>query len=126
MASQVDERRDGGRQPLPVGGFAFELAAARAGQRVELRSPIVLALLPLGGDPAVLLELVQRRIERAVADLQHVVRDLPQALADGKAVQRFEREDLQNQQVESALDEIGGFAHLLARLPSELTVYSSR
>src|SRR5262249_18307872 len=42
-----DDLRDRGRQPLPVRGLRIELAAAEARERVELRLPVVLRLLPL-------------------------------------------------------------------------------
>src|SRR6202041_383331 len=82
-------------------------------ERIELRAAIVLGDFPLGGNPAFLFELVQCGIERAVADLQNVAGDLLQAQADGEAVERLQREDFQQQQVESALHEIRGLAHAL-------------
>ena len=103
---------DRGGQPIPVGGFFVEMPASRPRQRVELRAAIVLAELPLGCDPAFVFELVERRIQRAVADLEDIARDLAQALADGPAVLRLERQDLQNQQVKRALDEVGWSAHV--------------
>ena len=58
-----------------------------------------------------LFELVERGVERALADLQDVARHLPDALRDRPAVHRLERDDLQDQQVQRALHEIGRFAH---------------
>jgi hypothetical protein len=54
---------------------------------------------------------VQRRIERALADPQLLARHLANALRNRPAVQRFERDDAQDQEVECALDEIGRLAH---------------
>lgn len=54
---------------------------------------------------------MQSRAERAVADLEDVAGNLPQALSDREAVQRPEREDFQQQEVLSALDEGRWFAH---------------
>src|SRR5215831_11774744 len=59
---------------------------------------------------------MQRRIEGAVADLENVSRNLLQALPDGPAMQRLERQYLQKQQIQGPLDKIGWFAH--ARLHS--------
>src|ERR1700732_5220908 len=56
---ELDDVRDGGRQPLPVRRLRFEFLSAQAGERVELRPPVVFRLLPLGPDPAFLLQLVQ-------------------------------------------------------------------
>ena len=67
----------------------------KPGQRVELRAAVVLARLPLGADPAFLLEFVQGRVKRPVAHLQHVARNLLQPLADRPAIQRLEGQDLQ-------------------------------
>src|SRR5438105_3219151 len=86
------------------------MPAAEARERIKFRAAAEFAGLPFGRDPAFLLELVQRRVERSVADLQHVARDLLQALADGPAVEWLESENFQQQEVESALDEIGWFA----------------
>src|SRR5947209_2801144 len=115
---QLHDAGDRRRQAAPVGGFLLEMPAAGPRERVELRAAVVLARLPLRGDPPLLLQLVQRRIQRPVADLENVARDLFQALADRPPVQRFERDDFQDQQVQGALDEIGRFAHSqLPRLP---------
>src|SRR5262245_34304842 len=92
---QFDDAADRGRQTRPLRGFAAEMTPAGPRQRVELRPPVVLARAPFSLNPALLLELVQRGIERPVADLQHLARDLTEALADRPAVHRFERDDLE-------------------------------
>jgi hypothetical protein len=43
--------------------------------------------------------------------LQHLVRDLLEPQTDRPRVHRLERENFQNQQIQSALHEIGGLAH---------------
>src|SRR5262245_10756934 len=88
---------------------------ARACELIELGPPVVLRRFPLGGDPALVLELVERRIERPFAHLENFPRNLAEPDADSPAVQRLERENLQDQEVECALNQIGRFAH---RLPS--------
>ena len=67
------EMADDSRCQFAVSDSSCFLAEAR--ERVELGAPVVLRLLPLGRDPAFLLQLVQGRVERAFADLQHVSRD---------------------------------------------------
>src|SRR5690606_31860740 len=114
---ETNDSRDGLRQPIPVRTLAGEPLSASARQRVELGPPVVLRGAPFGRNPAVVLELVQRGIERSVAYLQHLVGDLPQALANCPAMERFEGEDLQQQQVEGALDQIWRSAHVFTRLP---------
>ena len=102
---------NGGGEAVPVGGFLFELLAAKTRERIELGAAIVFAGLPLGGDPALLFEFVKGGIERAVADLENVAGDLLEALADGPAVERFEGEDFEEEKIECALEKVGRFAH---------------
>jgi pimeloyl-ACP methyl ester carboxylesterase len=101
----------------PPRGIADALAglAARADSGPTLRLIRVPTLVLRGDedDPPRHLELVQRGVQRTVADLQDLAGDLLQALADGPAVERLEGENLQDQEVEGALHEIRGAAHLL-------------
>src|SRR6266478_9263988 len=91
--------------------FLIETATAGTGQRVEFRAPPELARFPLGRNPASQFQLVERGVKRPVADLELLVRHFLESLADGPSVLRFERDDLQQQQVERSLDEIWWFAH---------------
>src|SRR5690606_41731269 len=108
---QGEDMRDGLRQPVPVLGFLAESFPAEPRERVEFGSAIVLGLAPLRADPAPLLELVQRRIQRSVADLKHVARKHLEPPTDRPAVHRLESEHLQNQQIERSLDEIRRLTH---------------
>jgi hypothetical protein len=74
----LSDRRDQAVELLALGG---ELFATERRQRVVARAPVVLGGAPLGVDPAVQQQPLQRRVQRALADLQHVVGDLLQALA---------------------------------------------
>jgi hypothetical protein len=56
-----------------------------------------------------MFEPMQRGVQRALLNLQNVVGNLYDALGDGPPVHGLERDRLQNQQVERALDKIGGF-----------------
>ena len=78
---------------------------------IELGTPVILALFPFCANPALLLELVQGRVERSVANLQYIARNLCQAQADRPAVQRLERQNFQDQEIESPLDKVGWSAH---------------
>ena len=73
---------------------AVELLAAGPGQRVEARAPIVLGRAPVGGDPALMLEAVERRIERALLDAQQIVGNLLDTLGNRPAVHRLEGDRL--------------------------------
>src|SRR5207244_3246914 len=55
----------------PRGGFGPELLPPPNGEPIEFRAAIVLGELPLGLDPPALLEAVQRRIQRSLADGEH-------------------------------------------------------
>src|SRR5207302_1466396 len=71
---KLDDLRNGRRQPPPVRRFRFQLLPSRTRERIELRAPVILRLLPFGGDPAFLLQLVESRIKRAFAYLENISR----------------------------------------------------
>jgi hypothetical protein len=54
--------------------------------------PLVLRFTPLRGDESLMLEAIQRGIERALLNLQTVLRDLLNAEQDAVAVQRSQRD----------------------------------
>src|SRR5262249_8923282 len=88
-----------------------ELALALARQRIHLRGASELGVLPLRRDPSLILETVQRGIERSLAHREHVVREQLDALRDRPSVQRLTRERLQDQEIERALQKVGWFRH---------------
>jgi len=70
----------------------------------------------MGGDPTTAFQPVQSRIERALLNPQHLARDLLDTLGNGPAMQRFQGEGPENEQVECALwkvDVFGGHVPLL-------------
>jgi len=103
--------RDGARKSVPVGSLFLELLAAKPRERIILCTPVVLTGFPLGCNPALLLQLVQRRVQGTIAHLQYIARNLFQALANSPAVQRLQGENLQYEKVQGALDKIRWFAH---------------
>ena len=99
-------------QPAPLLLLHPEAGAPLPGQAVELRLAARLRLLPLGREQAPVLEPVQRGVERSLLHLDHVPRDLLQPLRDRVAVEGAEGHDLEDQQVERPLGQIGsGFGH---------------
>src|SRR5436305_4826880 len=96
----VQGSRDRGGQTVPVGSLLAQPPASRRSQRVELRLAVVLALPPLGGDQLLVLQPVERRIERALRDFQSLARDLADAQQHSISMQRRQRHRLQNQHVE--------------------------
>jgi len=107
LIGRAQHQSDGLRQPLPVEPFGGQLRPALPRQAVELGVATGLRRPPLGPKPAAVLEPVQRGVQRALLHLEGVFGDLLQTLPDGVAVERSERNDLQQQQVERALKKIG-------------------
>src|SRR5437588_11407419 len=81
-------------QPVPIGGFVFQLSPAQAREGIEFSAAIVFAGPPFGFDPALLLQFVERWVERAIAHLQHFLRYLPETLTYGPAMQRLQCQNL--------------------------------
>src|SRR6185312_1221776 len=105
----LDRRREqpplralGGVVFATVGRETVELGAAAASLGTRP---------PLGPNPAAILETIERRIQTALPDLEHVVGELAQALGNGPPVERSEDKGLENEQVEGALQQIGAVGH---------------
>src|SRR5215469_18433348 len=60
---------------------------------------------------SLLLESMQRWIERSLIDLQHLPGHLPDPLRNGPAVDRLERNRLQDQKVHCSLHQVRRFTH---------------
>ena len=98
---------NGERDLVPLRGFLAELFAARAGERVVLRAPVVLRRLPGGSQPSGFFQTVQCRKQGTGLDDERPVRELFDAARDAKAVELSGRERLQDEQVEGALQQCG-------------------
>src|SRR5262245_9449446 len=108
MASTLlEDQRDAGGKLLPERALLVELAPAGVGQGVVFGATAVRLRLPVGDDPRLVLESVQRRVERTLLDLERLFRDLPDPVCDGPAVKRFEGDDAKDQEVEGALEKVG-------------------
>src|SRR5262245_49150128 len=123
--TEADDTRNGAGKPLPLGGFPVERAVAGSRQRVVLRPPAAGRDLPLCAQPPFLFEFVEGGVQRSIAYLQIVARHLTQPLADGPRMERLERDDGEEEEIQRSLDEVGGLGHLpsvtevtLQRLPS--------
>ena len=64
-------------------------------------------LLPLGFQKSLTLQAVQRRVKRSLLHLQGFFGGDKNPLCDAIAMQRLLSDGLEDQQVESALDEVG-------------------
>src|SRR5258708_24408228 len=104
---RAQQSRDDPGHALPAFRFGGELFPAGARQRVIFGLAIVVRNAPLRGDPPALLQPQQRRVQRALIQLQQVLGNLLDALRDAVAVQRPQRiERLQNDQVQGSLENL--------------------
>src|SRR6185437_8832537 len=95
-----------------------QMPASARGQLIEPCLAAGVADAPFGPDPFLLLQPVQRRIQRTLLHPQHLLRDLPQPLCDAVAVARPQRKDLEDQEVERAWQQLWRhrqIVYLLAR-----------
>jgi len=93
----------GDRQGFPGVLLGRELPMPAFGQFVVLGAAIVVGGAPVRLDPSAALEAVEGRIERSLLDAEDLFGDLLDALGDGPAVLRAERERAEDEEVERAL-----------------------
>src|SRR5689334_9357889 len=103
-----DDQRDGCRQSIPFRGLGLQGFSSGRGELVVLGASSLLAHAPLGGDPALLLELMEGGIQRALADVQLIAGQETDLLRDGPAVHGLELDGAQDEKAEGALEEAGG------------------
>src|SRR5690349_16205336 len=80
---------------IELGAFGGELTAAGGGERVIARASVVLRRSPRSLHPAVEQQPLERGIQCALANSQHIIRRLAQMLDDAVAVLGTWRERLQ-------------------------------
>src|SRR5687768_13356861 len=98
---------EGAGKPCPVLALFGELLPARSGERIDLGPATLGRVAPLGLDHAALLEAVERRVERAGVHPEHVRRDGLDAQAQVIAVRGLDAEELEDDELERALQERG-------------------
>src|SRR6185437_5759317 len=102
---------EGAGEPFPLVALRGELFAAGVGERVDAGAAAGIGVLPRGADESALFEPVERGIERAGVDVQHVAGHCLYALREIVAVGRLGAEHLEDDQVQRALEERDGFGH---------------
>src|SRR5579864_230293 len=107
----LQDQCNSGRQTFPLTQFFLELFGACGSQFVELGTAIVVGDAPLGIDPASLLQSRQCGIQRSLAHLKSFLGNLLDALGNSPTMHRFERQRFEDQQVQSALQQLHLFAH---------------
>ena len=98
------EKRSNGSVPFATAG------GPSTRQAVILRALLVFGELPFRVEPSLFLETMERRIQRAVIDIQHVVRRRADRHLDAVAVLRPPLQRAKDEQVEGALQKILGLA----------------
>src|SRR6266849_1980992 len=93
-------------KPLPVQHLSFELGPAFPRQLVKLRLAARAGLLPLRFQPVAFLQPMKRGIEGSLRHLKEIFGYLLNALGDGVAVNGAASHHLENQHVESPLQEL--------------------
>src|SRR5206468_1963348 len=111
IGSRVERGSHGGGETFPAVGFFPKALSSSRSHRVVLRFPAVLALSPFGGDQPLMLQPIERGIERALRNLQRVVGHLLDPQEYAVAVERLQRHRFQDQHVERAREQIGAFGH---------------
>src|SRR5215471_15917670 len=101
-----EHARDGGGDALPVARLFRKLLPSLARKLVELRLAVVFRVAPLRVDQALLLEPMQRRIERSLVYLQDVIRYLLDALGNTPSVHWSLGEGPQDQEIQGPLQQI--------------------
>src|SRR6202162_3048328 len=110
--------RDRLREPLPAFLLLGELLSAAAGQLVEAGAPVVLRGAPLRADPPLRFQAVERRVQRPLVDLEDILGELLDPLGDPPSVHRRCPQRLQDENVESPLEEVGSGRHRVSFRPS--------
>src|SRR6267378_3236457 len=106
--------RDRSRQLVPFAGLHRQLPPSFGRQPVELCSPIVLRHALFRRNPSALDQPVQRRIQRSLLDLQHIIRIELNSLGNGMPMRRPQSQRPQNQQVERSLQQFNPFLALFS------------
>ena len=95
--------RDKAHQLFPFRLFFRQLFLALGGEFVIFGAAIRFRDFPFGGEPAAAFETVKGRVDRAVFDLQRVVRTDANGLADAVAMAGTPLECLEDKEIESSL-----------------------
>src|SRR5690242_14991999 len=98
----------------------FQLFPARLGEDVVLGATVILRGTPVSLDQALSFQAPEGGKQRAGVDLENAAADLLDAQADAVAVQWFQRQGLQDEHVERALNQFSRFGRHAATISSLL------
>src|SRR6185312_3170875 len=122
-SAHVENQFDSSHVPPPTRRLRADRAPAGRREAVVFRPPVVLGRPPVALDPPLLLEPLQRGIERPLIDVEGPARELLDACADPPPVHRLEGERFQNQQIEGPTQDVGLIGgHGFCRISTEDTI----
>jgi hypothetical protein len=98
---------DGADELLPATCLPEELFSPSGGELIKAGLAIVLGRAPFRTDPTAILQPVQGGVKRTVLNLQDFVGAVLDNVGNGVTVGWAEKQCLQDQQIERALQEIG-------------------
>src|SRR3981189_697474 len=98
----------------PFGGLGLELTRTGSGERVKAGAAIVLRNTPLAFDPAPALKTIDGNVEGTLQDFEALAGDLLDAQQDAVAMQRTDRDRLEDEHLECALWEFNRFRQRLS------------
>src|SRR5919108_1826510 len=108
FSGEIQHESHGRDDALELRAFGGELLSPGSGQGVVPRPAIVVRCSPLRLDVAFEGEALERGVQRALANLKHVARQLADALRDAVSVVRTGDEGPKYEQVERAGEELCG------------------
>src|SRR6185312_8587906 len=98
---------DRGRESAPARCCLAERPATSGGEPVVARAAVALRWTPRARDEPLVLEALERRVERTLIHFQRTLRDLLNALSDPPAVHRGEGKRLEDEQLDGAAEDVG-------------------
>jgi len=105
----LESLRDGPGDAAPALGFRYELLLARFRQPVVFGAAIVFGVAPEGGDPTFVFHAMQAREEGAGLHVEGATSDLFNSAGDAEAVHFTGDQGFEDEHVEGALQQRGGF-----------------
>ena len=96
---------------MPALEFPVQLFPAFPGEDIEFRGAAQIGIFPLGADPALLFEPVERRVQRTLANGEDIAGQDLDSLGDAPAMEGLAGDGLQDEQIQGSLEKVGWFGH---------------
>ena len=108
LVGMLQNSSDGAHHPFPLSCFRRELLSAGARELIETCAAIELGRAPFRLDEALPFQSLQGRIQRAVIDEEIFFGGALNSYSDAVPMTRTKDQRLENQHVQSALEELHG------------------